>query len=561
MKTEPNTNDPDIQQGLKALADRYVVVTEAVSEGVYDWDIATGKLEVSGRLGAITGLDPTALNAEDWTGRIHPDDFAAYRQAIVRHFKAETDRLVSEYRIKRASGDYIWIADTGRCLRSDTGEAFRLIGAIRDITARKLAERKLEAARAEAENTRRQLLDAIESIAEGIVLFDAEDRVILCNSNYRRYFAATAGEAVAAMIVPGALFWDFLREAHARGMLPIIDQQGGIDAYIEMRKAMRRNPKEPIEQLLADGRWLQINEHKTASGGIASVYTDITELKKRESDLSAKTQMLESLSSRLSKYLSPQVYSSIFSTADSVEIAPKRKKLTVFFSDIVGFTTLVDALESEELTDLLNQYLTAMSEIAIAHGATVDKFIGDGIVAFFGDPLSNGIERDAQACVDMALAMQARLADMRRRWQEKGLNETFDLRIGIATGFCTVGNFGSKDRLDYTAIGNAVNLAARLQASADTDGILLDNETYHLVRHRIGPAEEMQVPLKGFAKPVHAFRIRAPKPGRPNTIVLERDGVQIRIDSAALTKADREEAVRVLQAGLEVLRKQDAVEA
>jgi PAS domain S-box-containing protein len=551
----PGAANSDLQRRLKALADRFAVVTEAMSEGVYDWDIGSGRLEVSGRLNAITGLDPKALTAEDWNQRIHPDDFDAYRQAIVRHFKAETDRMVCEYRIKRTAGDYIWIADTGRCLRSDTGEALRLIGAVRDITGRKLAEQKLKAAQSEAETTRRQLLDAIESIAEGIVMFDAEDRVILCNSNFKRYFAATAGEAVAALIEPGAVFWDFLREAHARGMLPIIDQKGGIDAYIEMRKVMRRDPQEPIEQLLSDGRWLQISEHKTATGGIASVYTDITELKKREVDLSAKSEMLESLSSRLSKYLSPQVYSSIFSAADSVEIAPKRKKLTVFFSDIVGFTTLVDALESEELTDLLNQYLTAMSEIAVAHGATVDKFIGDGIVAFFGDPQSHGVEQDARACVDMALAMQARLADMRRGWQDKGLDETFELRIGIATGFCTVGNFGSKDRLDYTAIGNAVNLAARLQASAESGGIVLDNETFHLVRGAIGAVEELNVPLKGFAKPVRAFRIRGRTGDGADDVVVNRRGVQIRIDGSGLTEADREAALQALQSGLDVLRK------
>jgi len=155
---------------------------------------------------------------------------------------------------------------------------------------------------------------------------------------------------------------------------------------------------EPIAQPLSDGRWLLIHEHKTANGGIASIYTDITELKKREVELSDKTKMLESLSSRLSKYLSPQVYSSIFSARDSIEIAPKRKKLTVFFSDIVGFTELVDSLESEDLTHLLNQYLTEMAKIAVDHGATVDKFIGDGIVAFLGDPVSRGLEHDAKAC-------------------------------------------------------------------------------------------------------------------------------------------------------------------
>jgi class 3 adenylate cyclase len=96
--------------------------------------------------------------------------------------------------------------------------------------------------------------------------------------------------------------------------------------------------------------------------------------------------MLEALSSKLSKYLSPQVYGSIFSGAQTVEISAKRKKLTVFFSDIAGFTETTDQLEAEELTDVLNQYLTEMSKIALAHGATIDKYIGDAMLLFFGAP-------------------------------------------------------------------------------------------------------------------------------------------------------------------------------
>jgi len=544
---------PIESKGLRKLEDLYPLVAETISEGVYDWDIATGELEVSGRLAVISGLNPADLSVEDWNRRVHPEDAAAYRDAVVRHFKGETDRLFCEYRLKRASGDYIWVADTGRCLRADSGEALRLVGAVQDITARKLAETRLRAAQQDAEMASSQLRDAIESISEGIVLFDAEDRVILCNSHYRRYFADTAGPDIAAKITPGAMFWDFLREAHARGMLPIVDDKGGIDAYIEMRKAMRRNPQEPIEQLLSDGRWLQINEHRTENGGVASIYTDITELKVREKELSAKNEMLETLSSRLSKYLSPQVYSSIFQDSDSVQVAPKRKKLTVFFSDIVGFTSLVDTLESEELTDLLNQYLTEMSNIAIAHGATVDKFIGDAIVAFFGDPVSKGVREDACACVTMALAMQERLSELRDTWRRKGLDETFELRIGIATGFCTVGNFGSQDRLDYTAIGNAVNLASRLQSLAESGGTLLDKETYHLVRDTAGPAEELTATVKGLAKPVHAYRLRPHAASEDGVYALARPGIEVRIEPDRIVDEDCAEAQSLLRRALSEL--------
>ena len=109
--------------------------------------------------------------------------------------------------------------------------------------------------------------------------------------------------------------------------------------------------------------------------------------------MTEKKQMLESLASKLSKYLSPQIYKSIFSGEKNVEVASQRKKLTIFFSDIAGFTETTDILESEELTILLNQYLREMSSIALEHGATIDKFIGDAIMLFFGDPETRGTER------------------------------------------------------------------------------------------------------------------------------------------------------------------------
>src|SRR4030095_379955 len=157
--------------------------------------------------------------------------------------------------------------------------------------------------------------------------------------------------------------------------------------------------------------------------------------------VSEKNRILESLSSKLSKYLAPQIYRSIFSGEKTVEVAAQRKKLTIFFSDIAGFTETTDMLESEELTNLLNQYLREMSAIALEYGATIDKFIGDAIMLFFGDPETRGPREDAIACVRMAIAMQRRMRDLQAEWRERGQEHVFQLRIGINTGFCTVGNF------------------------------------------------------------------------------------------------------------------------
>ncbi|MDN3721658.1 adenylate/guanylate cyclase domain-containing protein [Roseibium salinum] len=111
---------------------------------------------------------------------------------------------------------------------------------------------------------------------------------------------------------------------------------------------------------------------------------------------------------------------------------------------MVGFTETADRLESEELTQLLNHYLSEMSDIALEHGATIDKYIGDGLVIFFGDPDTQGVKQDALQCARMALAMQRRMAELQWTWRDAGIGQPLRCRMGINTGFCTVGNFGSE---------------------------------------------------------------------------------------------------------------------
>ena len=545
------------EDALRESERRYALAMEATTERLYDWDIESNALDASKELNAIIGLAAGELSAEDWKECVHPDDFAAYRAALIQHFKGDAEKLTCEYRILRKTGDCIWIADHGICIRDDGGRAVRLIGAVRNITARKLAEQRLKTAQEHAERAQQQLVDALESISEGIVLFDPDDRIIVCNSNYRGYFAEAAGADVADMIRPGALFWDIMSAAQAKRMFPdIADEQ--FEAYIEQRKAMRRQPRESIEQHFADGRWLQINERKTADGGIASVYTDITELKRHQEALAEKTATLEALSGKLAKFVSPQVYDSIFSGEQNVEVASKRKKLTVFFSDIVDFTATADSLESEELTSLLNQYLTEMSSIALAHGATIDKFIGDAILAFFGDPESKGVKEDATACVRMAIAMQLRMRELQENWRARGLDQTFELRIGINTGYCTVGNFGSEDRMDYTVVGNEVNLAARLQTRAEAGGILLAGETYSQVKDVVHAEQQSTLTLKGIPRPVQSYKVTGIyddllEEGR--VIRHEQGGLQLTIDLGKLDSDAKELAIRVLEDAAAKLKK------
>ncbi|MGH6808970.1 MAG: PAS-domain containing protein, partial [Ensifer adhaerens] len=312
-------------------------------------------------------------------------------------------------------------------------EALRLF---RD-TAVEVEEKNLR----EVAEARQRLVDAIESISEGFALYDVEDRLVLSNSRYRELLYSD----VAIELTPGTTFEQIIRRSAERGYIK--DAEGRLEEWVAERLSRHRNPGEPWVQRRGDERWIMIGERRITGGGTVAVYSDITELKKREENLAEKSAALEALSSKLAKYLAPQVYNSIFSGRQDVRIASQRKKLTICFSDIAGFTETTDKMESEDLTQLLNHYLTEMSKIALEHGATIDKYVGDAILMFFGDPETRGVKEDALACVEMALAMQKRMSELAEIWRDIGIETPLRCRIGIHTDYCTVGNFGSEDRM------------------------------------------------------------------------------------------------------------------
>jgi len=351
------------------------------------------------------------------------------------------------------------------------------------------------------ESARRRLVDAIENSSEGFAFYDPEDRLVICNNRYKELLYSSLDVAIE----PGMPFEEIIRRSAEGGL--ITAAEGRIDEWVAERMAVHRDPGEPRLQQRGGGRWILITERKTGDGGTVAIYSDVSDLKQREEDLTKKSNALEQLSNQLAKYLSPQVYDSIFSGKQEVKLVSQRKRLTVFFSDLVGFTATAERLESEDVTRLLNQYLTEMSQIAVAHGATIDKYVGDAIVIFFGDPETLGVKEDAIACVTMAIAMRKRMRELESVWMEAGLEKPLQCRMGINTGVCTVGNFGSEDRMDYTIIGGGVNLAARLETACPANEILTSYETYAHVKDLIECQAEGQIEVKGISHPVTTHRV------------------------------------------------------
>jgi adenylate cyclase len=229
-----------------------------------------------------------------------------------------------------------------------------------------------------------------------------------------------------------------------------------------------------------------------------------------EDQLVQTTDQLARANDLISRYVAAQVAEQIrLGNYDAVD-RQDRRRLTLFFSDIKGFTEVADHVEPEELSEILNEYFAEMTVIADRHGATIDKFMGDAMMVFFGAPVATHDRDHALRAVRMAMGMQGRMAALHQRWQERGILDPFQIRIGINTGVASVGNFGAPGRMDYTAIGRQVNLAARLQVSCEPGKILLAHSTWVLVRDEIECVPKGDIQVKGIRDSVMVYEVLVP---------------------------------------------------
>ena len=431
------------------------------------------------------------------------------------------------------------------------GERF-FSGIIRDISERVEMERSIEQSELRLQAILRSANDAIISI-------DATGSIVLWNEHAAALFGYSEAEMMGEKL--DAVIPERFRTGHHDGIERVTDggERHVIGSTVELAGLHRDGREFPLELSLAtwenDGEQLFIG-----------VIRDITERKRAEhalhlanKALNQKNEQLEALSAKLAKYLSRQVYDSIFEGKTDVQIQSYRKELTVFFSDIQGFTDLTDRLEAEPLSELLNTYLGEMSTIADGCGGTIDKFIGDGIMIFFGDPDTKGRKADAVACVRMALRMRQRFFELREQWHEIIGATTLHVRFGINTGYCTVGNFGSEDRLDYTIVGGPVNTASRLESTAAEDQIQISHETYTLVKDDIYCRPIGDVKVKGIAHEVRTYEVvgEIGKAGHmAPPIHAESHGFHLQVDPAALGD-DADHVRQALEDALAALRGDD----
>jgi adenylate cyclase len=211
-----------------------------------------------------------------------------------------------------------------------------------------------------------------------------------------------------------------------------------------------------------------------------------------------------------SQYLSPTVIEQLIAHPERLSLGGERRDLTIFFSDVQGFTGISEALSPEDLTALLNEYLTAMVDIIQGEGGTIDKFEGDAIIAFWNAPLSQ--DDHAVRGVRAALRCQAKLAEMRPSIKER-IGKNMFMRVGMNTGAAVVGNMGSKTRFDYTMLGDQVNLSARLEGINKQFGtyIMVSGATVQKIAGAFPARELSKVAVVGRKEPVTVYEPMLPE--------------------------------------------------
>lgn len=219
-------------------------------------------------------------------------------------------------------------------------------------------------------------------------------------------------------------------------------------------------------------------------------------------------QALERANRLIRRYVPTQLAEQILGGGHPDGIARhERRKLTIFFSDIQGFTEASDETDPEALANLLNDYLTEMARIADRYAATLNQMVGDGIMIFFGAPTATDDRDHALRAVRMALEMQARMSVLQDMWFRQGFQRPFLIRIGLNTGFTSVGDFGSEGRKVYSAVGLQTNLAARIQAQCEAGKILISHSTWALVHNEIPCIAKGQILVKGIHYPVLTYEV------------------------------------------------------
>ena len=238
----------------------------------------------------------------------------------------------------------------------------------------------------------------------------------------------------------------------------------------------------------------------------------------RTQDLQKQKRKLVKAHNYLARYVPPQLAQKILEGDVEPVRDHRRWKLTMMFSDIKEFTRTTDAMEPEDMGQLLNEYFSCMNDIIQKYEGTLANITGDSLFVFFGAPDRTDDQDHALRCVRMAIEMQQKMGGLQLKWFNEGVEHPLQIRCGINTGMATVGSFGSRQRSEYSAMGMQVNLASRLETACKPGGILISHSTWALVNNQIQCLPNKTIEVTGFSRPIRVYEIQLGGENEPNLV-------------------------------------------
>jgi PAS domain S-box-containing protein len=348
---------------------------------------------------------------------------------------------------------------------------------------------------------RRFFESLVEVSPTAIVMVDRDTRVTRWNPAAEELFGHTASEAIGRYIDDLVADHPEVREE----ALAYSAEAWDVEVFHRFARRARKDGT-LVDVEIKAARVLLEDE----AIGYYILYHDISELAQARRQLERRVdeQMAELVrTGELAHFLPRQVAQALLAGRLAPDEGFERRRITVLFADMVGFTDLAESLEPEELAEVVNGYLRQMSAAILAHGGTVANFMGDGVMALFGAPEPMAEAEQAWSAVQTAVEMRDACRKLGADLRGRGIPADVDIRVGVNTGHCTIGVFGSEVMRSYNAVGFAVNVAARLEAAADPGSILCGFRTFALIQERIDARQREPLWVKGSRRPVEAWEL------------------------------------------------------
>jgi PAS domain S-box-containing protein len=434
-------------EALRSSRERYALAARGANDGLWDWEVAENRAYFSPRLYEILGLpEGTLASPKAFAGQLMPRDAVAWRKYLAHCITERRRSFEFEARLRSSPGSgpaqpQRWVVIRGLILYEHEG-ASRLVGSLRDITDRKRMEIDLRA----SETRVRAILD---TAFDAIITIDEAGRIVEFNNAATRIFgharADAIGKPVAELIIP-----PIYRGAHKEGLR----------RYLETGRHSVLNRLIEVEALHADGGHipveLSITEVPVSEGRLfTAVLRDISERKRFEAQLATA----ERQRAHLTRHFSPNMVEEIMQAGGRIGLA-RTQPMAVLFSDLYDYTEMSAAMSGEEVIGLLRTFHVIVADAVFAHNGTLDKYIGDGVMATFGTPAPGPM--DASNAIAATRQMLRELARWNQR-REAADERRIRIGVGLHFGLATLGDVGTEQRFELTVVGDTVNVASRIE--------------------------------------------------------------------------------------------------